>query len=94
MATIIQQSDGVLSIDILINGTKIKDEVEVMEISVQMEINRITSATLVISDGGAIGLENNPFTNSEGSDFIPGNEIKISLGYDSKNTDVFEGIVV
>ncbi|MFA5330601.1 MAG: type VI secretion system tip protein VgrG [Prolixibacteraceae bacterium] len=94
MPTNLKPTDGVVSFDILINGAKIKDEVEVYEISLQMEINRISSAIVVIGDGGpAIGLGNDPFSNSEGNDFIPGNEITISLGYDSKTTDVFKGII-
>ncbi len=94
MATNLKTDDGVVSFDILINGSKIKDEVEVVEISLQMEVNRISSATVVIVDGGpAIGVGNDPFSNSEGNDFIPGNEISISLGYDGKNTAVFKGII-
>lgn len=94
MAQVLKQSDGVLTFDILINGAKIKDTVEVIEISIQMELNKITSATLVISDGGVIGLVNEPFSNSEGNDFLPGNEIQISLGYDSINKLAFKGIII
>ena len=94
MPEVLQQSDGVLSYDILINGSKIKDTVEVIEMSIQMEINRIASATLAIADGGPIGLVNSPFTNSEGSDFIPGNKIEISIGYDSINKPIFKGIII
>ncbi|BBE20710.1 VgrG protein [Aquipluma nitroreducens] len=94
MPTVFKESDGVLSFDILINGARIKDTVEIIEISIQMELNKITAASLVISDGGVIGLVNEPYINSEGNDFIPGNKIKISLGYDSINKPAFEGIIV
>ena len=94
MAEILQQTEGIIDFDILINGKKIKDEVEVQEISIEMEVNRITSAVIVIRDGGAIGLVNEPFTNSEGKDFIPGCEIEISLGYIDKTQKVFKGIIV
>ncbi|HAQ18757.1 MAG TPA: Rhs element Vgr protein [Prolixibacteraceae bacterium] len=93
MAKVLQQSDGVISFDIFINGSKIKDVVEVIEISIQMEVNKIASATILIEDGGAIGVVNNPFTNSEGTDFIPGNEIEISLGYDNSRKSAFKGII-
>ncbi len=83
-----------MSFDIFINGSKIKDVVEILEISVQMEVNRISSATILMVDGGVIGLANEPYENSEGKDFIPGNKIKISLGYNDKKETVFEGIVV
>ncbi len=94
MAKVLQQQDGVVSFDIFINGSKIKDVIEILEISVQMEVNRISSATILLVDGGAIGLANEPFENSEGKDFVPGNEIKISLGYNDKKETVFEGIIV
>lgn len=94
MAKILQQPNGVISFDIQINGAKIKDVVEVFEIAIQMEINKIASATILIADGGAMGVANDTFTNSEGNDFIPGNEIEISLGYDSSRKPVFKGIIV
>ena len=94
MATILQPSEGLISFDILIKGSPVKDVVEIIEIDTQMEVNRIASATIIVADGGAIGLINEPFSNSEGSDFIPGNEIEIKLGYESKNTSVFKGIIV
>lgn len=94
MAKVLQQLDGVISFDILINGTKIKDVVEIIEIDIQMEVNKIASATILIADGGAIGVVNDPFSNSEGNDFIPGNEIEISLGYDNKRNPAFKGIII
>jgi len=94
MATVLQQSDGILTYEVSIGGQPIKDTVEIIEISIEMEVNRIPTAILVVDDGGPIGLVNDPFANSEGSDFIPGNEIKISLGYSSGNEVAFEGIIV
>ncbi|AOW20708.1 type VI secretion system tip protein VgrG [Urechidicola croceus] len=94
MAKVLQEKDGLIGFDIFINGSKIKDTVEVAAIYIQSEVNKISSASVLIHDGGAMGVENNPFTNSEGKDFIPGNEIKITLGYDGKNIVVFEGIII
>ena len=94
MAEILQQTDGIIDFDILINGNKIKDNIEVQEISIEMEVNRITSATLVIQDGGPIGIVSETYANSEGKDFIPGSEIEIALGYIDKTEKVFKGIIV
>ena len=94
MAKVLQQSDGVISFDISVDGGKIKDTAEVLEIYTQVEVNRIASATIFIKDGGAIGVDNAEFTNSESTDFIPGNKIKISMGHDNIREDVFEGIIV
>ena len=94
MAKEITQKDGNVSYEIRINGSKIKDRVEISEISIHAEINRITNATIVMGDGGAIGVVNAPFSNSEGNDFLPGNDIEIDLGYDDQRTNVFKGIIV
>lgn len=94
MATVLQATEGYISFNILVNGSQISDVIEIMEISTNMEVNRIASATIVLMDGGAIDVGNSPFTNSEGNDFIPGNEVEIQLGYESKNTSVFKGIIV
>jgi len=94
MATVLQPSDGIVSFDILTNGKKIKDVVEIIEISVTTEVNRITSATIVMQDGGAIGVDNADFVNSESDDFIPGNKIEISMGYNNTREKVFSGIIV
>lgn len=94
MAEILQPSDGIIDFDILIKGQKIKDTIEVIELQIEMEVNKITSATLVVQDGGAIGVVNRPFSNSEGHDFLPGNEVEIRLGYIDNNEKVFKGIIV
>lgn len=94
MAEIIKQTDGIIDFDILINGKKIKDTVEVQNISIEMEVNRITSATIVIRDGGAIGVVSDSFIHSEGKDFIPGSEVEISLGYVDNTNKVFKGIII
>ena len=94
MAKILQEQEGILDFEILVGGAKIKDVVEVCEIFVQREVNKIAFATVEIVDGGAIGAVNEPFTNSEGGDFLPGNEIEIKLGYGSKREIVFKGIIL
>ena len=93
MAKILQEQDGLIEFDILLAGAKLKDTVEICEINIQREVNRIAFATIEIVDGDAIGAVNEPFTNSEGADFIPGNEIEIKLGYGSKREEVFKGII-
>lgn len=94
MAEFLQQEDGIIDFDIFINGSKIRDTVEVQEISIEMEVNRIASATIILQDGGAIGVVSEPFTHSEGKDFIPGCEIEIALGYIDKTKKVFKGIII
>ena len=94
MATVLQQSDGLLSFDIKIEGTRIPDIIEVQEIQLAMEINRISSATMVIGDGGAIGSGEEAFGNSEGKLFVPGQDIEFTLGYDNSQKTAFKGVIV
>lgn len=94
MTKILQQTDGIIDFDILINGNKINNTVKVNELSIEMEVNTITSATLVIQDRETIGFDDEAFKNSESKDFIPGNDIEISLGYIDKTIKVFKGIIV
>ena len=61
MSKTLQQSDGLITFDIKIDGSRISDVIEVQEISIDMQINRISSATIIVQDGGAMGLENAPF---------------------------------
>ncbi|WP_423999485.1 type VI secretion system tip protein VgrG [Maribacter sp. IgM3_T14_3] len=93
MAEFLQQQDGIIDFHIFINGSKIKDTVEVQELIIEMEVNRIASASIVIQDGGAIGVSES-FTNSESNDFITGNDIEIALGYSDEIKKVFKGIIL
>ncbi|MEQ3656384.1 MAG: type VI secretion system tip protein VgrG [Dokdonia sp.] len=93
MATVLQLSDELIDFDITLDGSKIKDEIEVLDIAVDMEINQITTATITIQDGGAIGAPNVTFTNSEGASFVPGVAIEIKLGYGGKRKSVFKGVI-
>ncbi len=94
MAQTLQVSDELLDFDIMLNGSKIKDTVEVLEIAVDMEINMITTAIVTIQDGGAIGAPNETYINSENKWFIPGVAIEIKIGYGGKRTTAFKGIII
>ena len=93
MPELLTENDLPISYEITINGTVLSGEVEVISIGMALEVNRIASATLKISDGGVFGLENDPFSNSASGDFIPGNDIEISLGYGGENALAFVGVV-
>lgn len=94
MPTPITEQDELVSYEITVNGTVLSGEIEVIAIGVTLEVNRIATATLKISDGGVFGLENEPFANSSSGDFIPGNAIEIQLGYGDSKSLVFKGVIV
>jgi Rhs element Vgr protein len=81
----------VSSFDILIDDNAIDPSYQVMSVSVTKEINRIPMAKILIRDGEAA---ERTFAISTKNDFIPGKKIKIKVGRDSKNTQVFKGLIV
>lgn len=73
------------------NGKKVSDAYQFRSIEVHREINRIGRALMKIIAGD---MPNANVPESESDDFKPGQKIKIELGYESTNQQVFEGIVV
>jgi Rhs element Vgr protein len=80
----------VASFNILLNGAAMDASYEVLSISIDKEINRIPTAKIVLKDGDA-SLANFEISNKE--DFVPGTEIVIKIGFDSKNNQAFKGII-
>ncbi|WP_297338269.1 phage baseplate assembly protein V [Algoriphagus sp.] len=93
MAEVLKENDLPVSIEVKINGSVLSGTVEIISVAVTWEINRIAQASLKLSDGGVFGLENEPFTNSASSDFVPGNEIELNLGYGDERSLSFKGLV-
>ncbi len=81
----------VCTYDILVEEKAISAEYQVMSLSVLKEINRVPMATIVLRDGEAAARD---FEISSREDFIPGKKIRIKIGRDSKNKQVFKGIIV
>jgi Rhs element Vgr protein len=75
---------------ILINGEEIPSTVNVLDISVFNEVNRICTASVAIADGEA---SSETFEHSSGDLFVPGNEIEIELGYAGENEPIFKGVI-
>lgn len=73
------------------NGKKVSDSYQFRSIEVHREINRIGSAFLKVIAGD---MPHANVPESESNDFKPGQQIKIELGYESTDRQVFEGIVV
>lgn len=80
----------VSTFDILVNDTAINASYQVLGISISKEVNRIPTAKIILRDGDAA---QRTFEISNTNDFIPGNKIKIKLGFDSNNLQAFKGII-
>ncbi|XCN73116.1 MAG: type VI secretion system tip protein VgrG [Candidatus Electrothrix aestuarii] len=81
---------GKVRIAVYSGDKKLKDSVELSSIEIRKEINKISSAHLVILDH-CVQEQDFPVSNSDF--FKPGKEIKIELGYCDTLETVFKGIV-
>lgn len=83
--------DGLVTNSLLVDNAPVSETVEIVSISIHQEINKITSATIIIVDGDPAEED---FKISSSKQFLPGKKIEISLGYSSKNVTTFSGIIV
>lgn len=84
-------SPDVPSIGLLIDGTEVSGEFNVLSASVSNELNRIPSASVQLLDGEAA---KQTFAASDTDHFVPGKDIEIKLGYRGETETVFKGIIV
>ena len=82
---------GLVTYSLLVEGKAISGALEIVSINIHQEINKITSATIVIVDGDPDAED---FRVSSSNQFLPGKKIEISLGYDSKNVNTFRGVII
>jgi len=82
---------SVATFTILSGGSKVSAEYHVLSVTVNKEVNRIASATIIILDGEASAQS---FSVSNQPDFEPGKEIEIKVGFSSQEETIFKGIVV
>jgi Rhs element Vgr protein len=76
---------------ILVDGNPMKDFYQVVSIRIEKEINKISTAHIVLMDGDA-SAENFPI--SESDDFIPGKSIEIQMGYHATDSPVYKGVIM
>ena len=80
----------VSTFNILVNDVAINASYQILGISITKEVNRIPTAKIILRDGDA---SQRSFEISNTNDFIPGNKIKIKIGFDSTNAQAFKGII-
>ncbi len=84
-------ADGVVTLKVLSGGSQIDDSIEILSVLVSKRINKIATATLVLSDGD---MPEQDFPLSNEDTFKPGAEIEIQAGYASEEQTIFKGVVV
>lgn len=84
-------SPDVCTMRVLIDGSEISGEFQVLSASVSHELNRIPSATVQLRDGEAA---RRTFPASDTTHFLPGKEIRLEFGYRGDTEPVFTGLIV
>ncbi|UFH55819.1 phage late control D family protein [Spirosoma sp. KNUC1025] len=85
------QPKSVATFTVLSEGDGLPDTVNVLSLTVNREVNRLASATLIIQDGQASAQS---FAVSNGEQLIPGKKIEIKAGYRSDQDTIFKGVVI
>lgn len=83
-------SGGIVSHSIKIGGNAIPDESRVFSIRIEKEVNHIARAKIILLDGDA---STSTFKTSSSDTFVPGGQITIEVGYDTKTKLLFKGII-
>lgn len=80
----------VATFTLLVNGTAVSPDYQILSIAVTKEINRIPMARIILRDGEA---PDKTFAISDEELFVPGKNIVILIGRDGDNKQVFKGII-
>ena len=82
----------VIDVSIAINGNELSTITSLRSVEIDLCVNKIAKARLHIEDGD---MPSQSSAISDGKDFVPGAEIKISVAYNNqKKQSVFEGIIL
>ncbi|WP_298855441.1 type VI secretion system tip protein VgrG [uncultured Ruegeria sp.] len=76
---------------LMVDGSEVSSVDMITSISVTRHINRIPSAEIVIADGDPSTQD---FKVSDSATFVPGAEIEILMGYQSRDKSVFKGVII
>lgn len=90
MAAPTPKGGGVATFTIKVEGNEIPGATRVFSVNLEKRVNRISRAKIVILDGDA---NTQDFDVSSSGLFVPGLEVTIEGGYDTKNELLFKGII-
>lgn len=85
-------TSGPVTFKVFSDGEDLSGKCDFISIIVTKNINRISSATLQLYDGGV--PSNEEFELSDAGYFDPGKSIEIQAGYKSQEETIFKGIVI
>src|SRR4051812_17909550 len=84
-------SGHLLSVKVTSDGTHLPDTIQIVSVNVNLTVNKIPSAEIVLLDGN---MPDQTFPVSDSAIFKPGAEITIEAGYDGETETIFSGIVI
>jgi Rhs element Vgr protein len=87
---LIPRSTSLATFTVKVNGSALAGTYRVVTIEVQRELDRVTSARLVLQDGSA---SDQTFAASEGPDLVPGTDIEVDAGYSRQESRIFKGVI-
>lgn len=90
--SLVSDDHTLLSFSILVEGQPIPSSYGVVSIQIIREINKISSARIKLVDGGS--SEGEDFVIGNSQNFIPGKKITITAGYNTREKEVFKGIII
>ena len=85
------QSADLITFKVIVEGEALSKKYQVKQVRVDKEVNRISSAVIVLLDGDAAQQD---FELSNEDLLIPGKKIEITAGYHSDEDVIFKGIVI
>lgn len=80
----------VSSFNILVDGVALDPSYQILSLLITKEANHIPVAKIALRDGD---IAQKKFEISNKDDLIPGKKIKIKIGFDGNNSQVFKGII-
>jgi len=85
------ETGDIVTLEVIVSGNALADNIQVLNVTVQRELNRIPYAKIMIIDGDAATGD---FPISNEPTLMPGNEIEILAGYRSETVTIFKGIII
>lgn len=90
--SLIDTTSGPVTFTVFSEGEDLSSKCTFVSIIITKNINRISSATIQLYDGGI--PTNEEFESSDAGYFDPGKSIEIKAGYKSQDETIFKGIVI
>lgn len=84
------KSGGLATFIVKVAGSPVPDGLRIFSVEIDKKVNRISKAKIVILDGEA---NTGKFEASSSNIFLPGADVSIEGGYDSKTELIFKGII-